>query len=125
LWNATICAPPFDGYARKNASTSAASLLAASVVTEKMRLPRSNASAGGGALAREILALALEHRIVSEFTSLVAVDVTPVRPDAEPLASLLPAQSGMLPRGGTTSRAQVLGGALLLGVAFWWLRRRK
>src|SRR5436305_12829132 len=34
---------------------------------------------------KEILALALEHQLVTRLTSLVAVDKTPSRPDGEPL----------------------------------------
>ncbi|MBM3559726.1 MAG: marine proteobacterial sortase target protein, partial [Alphaproteobacteria bacterium] len=35
---------------------------------------------------RDILALALEHHLVTRLTSLVAVDQTPMRPEGEPLA---------------------------------------
>jgi len=37
------------------------------------------------AVRQQVLALALRHHMVSKYTSLVAVDVTPVRPAAEPL----------------------------------------
>ena len=35
----------------------------------------------------DVVALALKHHLVTRYTSLVAVDVTPVRPLAEPLDS--------------------------------------
>ncbi len=38
-------------------------------------------------IERQILGIALEHQLVSRLTSLVAVDRTPSRPDAEPFAS--------------------------------------
>lgn len=80
---------------------------------------------GKSGLEPEILAVALEHHIVSELTSLVAVDVTPVRKDGEPLSSTsLPTSvPGMLPRGGTGWPLQLLFGALALVVATIWTRR--
>jgi Ca-activated chloride channel homolog len=67
----------------------------------------------------EILATALMHGIVSDLTSLVAVDVTPVR-KGEALAHLdvptaMPA--GMLPRGGTEGPMMLLLGLGLLALA--------
>jgi Ca-activated chloride channel family protein len=41
----------------------------------------------GDAMRRAIVETALQHRLVSKFTSLVAVDRTPVRPASDPLAS--------------------------------------
>jgi hypothetical protein len=79
----------------------------------------------------------LAHHLVSRFTSLVAVDVTPSRPGAEPLhtravPSPLPdGQIGELPSGGTSSRLELALGlslllpALLAGLfALGGLRRR-
>lgn len=78
-------------------------------------------------LRRQVVELALEHHLVSRFTSLVAVDVTPSRPDGTPLASrrlpnVRPAGSqmampGYLPSGGTSSRLSLLLGLGLLGLA--------
>ena len=91
---------------------------------------------GGSAedIRRRVLDLALEHHLVSRFTSLVAVDHTPSRPDGAPLqrrpvASRLPAGwsdaavFGRLP--GTATTAPL---ALVLGLSGMtlaaWLRRR-
>jgi Ca-activated chloride channel family protein len=68
---------------------------------------------------REVIELALAHRLVSRYTSLVAVDVTPTRPVDQKLHSLavptnLPAGwehgkvFGTLPKGGTASRMHLL-----------------
>lgn len=80
---------------------------------------------GKGGLEAEIVAVALEHHIVSELTSLVAVDVTPVRNDGDPLSktNLPTSVPGMLPRGGTGWPLQLLFGALALVVATIWTRR--
>ena len=79
---------------------------------------------GKGGLEAEILAVALEHHIVSELTSLVAVDVTPVRKGEELSKTNLPTSvPGMLPRGGTGWPLQLLFGALALVVATVWPRR--
>lgn len=80
---------------------------------------------GKGGLEAEILAVALQHHIVSELTSLVAVDVTPVRKDGEALekAALPTPAPGMLPRGGTGWQLQLMLGALALVVALVWSRR--
>ncbi|MBI1944877.1 MAG: VWA domain-containing protein [Deltaproteobacteria bacterium] len=80
---------------------------------------------GKGGLEAEIVAVALEHHIVSELTSLVAVDVTPVRDDGDPLSktNLPTSVPGMLPRGGTGWPLQLLFGALALVVATIWTRR--
>ncbi len=69
----------------------------------------------------EVVRVALEHHLVSRYTSLVAVDVTPARSAGEPLrsaavATALPA--GVLPAGGTASQLDLLlGVALLLAAA--------
>ncbi|MCC7074138.1 MAG: VWA domain-containing protein [Deltaproteobacteria bacterium] len=80
---------------------------------------------GKGGLEPEILAVALEHHIVSELTSLVAVDVTPVKQGDEVAQAELgaPVVPGMLPRGGTGWQLQLLVGALALVVAMVWARR--
>lgn len=75
-----------------------------------------------------VLEVALEHSLVSRYTSLVAVDVTPTRPEAEGLSTRavptnLPAGWNMakvfggMPRGGTTSRLHLLVGLLIIGFA--------
>jgi Ca-activated chloride channel family protein len=85
-----------------------------------------------------VLKLALEHHLVSKYTSLVAVDKTPARVRDEMLKSAgmptnLPegwsydavygAPLGELPRGATNARLNLLAGLLLL-LSAWFLRRR-
>ena len=75
-----------------------------------------------------IVEVALRHHLVSQHTSLVAVDLTPARPAEEAVRSrrlpvALPAGweaaaiVGTLPQGGTGSRLLALLGALLLALA--------
>ena len=83
-----------------------------------------------------VVDVALKHHLVTRYTSLVAVDVTPARPDAEPLDSqALPANLpqgwthegvfGSLPRTGTPAGLHLVL-ALLAGVlAFILYVRRK
>lgn len=94
----------------------------------------------GGAPEKEIreavLKLALEHQLVSRYTSLVAVDKTPARSaeaqlKSASLASNLPegwvyeGVFGELPRGATGLRFDLLAGTLLLLLAvLLWLRAR-
>jgi Ca-activated chloride channel family protein len=86
----------------------------------------------------EVIQLASAHRLVTKYTSFVAVDKTPARPAIDPLKSaavptLLPEGweydkvFGELPRGATDSRFQMLTGmlALLLGAALMYVRRRR
>ncbi len=92
----------------------------------------------GGAPEEEVrsgvLKLALDHHLVSKYTSLVAVDKTPARARDELLKSAgmptnLPegwsydAVYGELPRGATDARFNLLAGLLLL-LSAWLLRRR-
>ena len=83
--------------------------------------------ADAASIRAEVIPLALEHRLVTRYTSFVAVDHTPARPQQSPLdsnvlATNLPhgwqheAVFGELPRGATDSRLHLLLG--LLGVAF-------
>ncbi len=82
-----------------------------------------------------VLEVALEHQLVSKYTSLVAVDVTPTRPDGEGLEtaavpSTLPAGwrrelvFGSMPAGGTAGRLHLLMALVLLmsGVALRWMK---
>lgn len=82
-----------------------------------------------------VIELALEHHLVSKYTSLVAVDKTPARGDAALKTAGLPtnlpegwnheAVFGELPRGATDSRFDLLVGALLLlASTLLWMRRR-
>jgi Ca-activated chloride channel family protein len=99
----------------------------------------SNGQNNSKALRDEILQLALRHHLVSKFTSLVAVDVTPVRRN-EPLVSH--AMKTQLPKGmnsnkvfgkvfgmaktATPAMLQILVGLVLLvlGIIGWpWLGR--
>jgi len=92
----------------------------------------------GGAPEEEVrpnvLTLALDHHLVSKYTSLVAVDKTPARMRDELLKSAgmptnLPegwsydAVYGELPRGATDARFNLLAGLLLL-MSAWFVRRR-
>lgn len=81
-----------------------------------------------------VIQLALEHHLVSKYTSLVAVDKTPARaPDATFKTGAMPtnlpegwsydAVFGELPRGATDARFNLLAGLLLL-LSAWFLRRR-
>jgi Ca-activated chloride channel family protein len=81
-----------------------------------------------------VLKLALDHHLVSKYTSLVAVDKTPARAREELLKTAglptnLPegwsydAVYGELPRGATDARFNLLAGLLLL-LSAWMLRRR-
>ena len=81
-----------------------------------------------------VIQLALEHHLVSKYTSLVAVDKMPARaPDAALKTGAMPtnlpegwsydAVYGELPRGATDARLNLLAGLLLL-LSAWFLRRR-
>ena len=66
---------------------------------------------------REVVAVALAHHLVSQYTSLVAVDVTPVRPHGAALAAAavpLALPAGHLPMGGTAARRDVAIGLVLM-----------
>jgi Ca-activated chloride channel family protein len=76
----------------------------------------------------QVIALALQHHMVSKYTSLVAVDVTPVRPSASPLNTLavpvnLPQGQdatkifGMQAQSGTAQYLYWLLGLMLLALA--------
>jgi Ca-activated chloride channel family protein len=78
------------------------------------------------AIKQEIVDVALEHHLVSKFTSLVAVDKTPVRPSNKPLkseaiAGNLPAGStlGQFPQTATSAMFKLLFGSLLLLLALF------
>jgi Ca-activated chloride channel family protein len=83
-----------------------------------------------------VVALALEHHVVSRFTSLVAVDKTPARTAEAMLKSASIATNlpegwtyegvfGELPRGATSLRFDLLAGSLLLLLAgLLWRRAR-
>jgi len=88
-----------------------------------------------------VVHVALEHHLVSKYTSLVAVDKTPVRKPSDPLKSgavpsnlpdgqlheaIFGEQHGELPQGATDARFNLLLGMLLLMIAMmlWRVRRR-
>lgn len=88
-------------------------------------------------IRNDVTALALEHHLVSRYTSLVAVDRTPARPADAPLdASAIPtnlpagwdhaAVFGELPRGSSPARLNLLLGMtlLLIGLGLRTLSRR-
>jgi Ca-activated chloride channel family protein len=85
----------------------------------------------------QVVALGLEHHIVTKHTSLVAVDVTPVRPqdaalERQAIAANLPSGwtyegvFGQLPQTATPLRLNALVGllALVLAAALWTAARR-
>lgn len=89
------------------------------------------------AIRPQVIELASAHRLVTKYTSFVAVDKTPARPAAEALKqaaipTLLPEGwvydkvFGELPRGATDSRFALLSGmlSLLLAAALFLIRRR-
>lgn len=91
--------------------------------------------AAEGEVRDRVLGVALKHRLVSKYTSLVAVDVTPARPQDEALkTAAVPANLpagwdpamlvGRLPAGGTAARLHLVAALALLmaGIA---LRRLK
>ena len=84
-------------------------------------------------LRRLMIDVALTHRLVSRYTSFVAVDRTPVRPAGEALGkrsvpNALPQGSTILgyPQTATSAVKKLLLGVVSLMLAFqlWWLRRR-
>jgi Ca-activated chloride channel family protein len=83
----------------------------------------------------EVLNVALKHQLISKYTCLVAVDVTPTRPAGENMKTAavptnLPAGwraekvFGVMPAGGTAGRLHLLVAMLLLmsGVALWKMK---
>ncbi len=86
-----------------------------------------------GQVQSAVVAVALAHHLASRYTSLVAVDVTPSRPDDAPLSQrAVPTNLphgwsyehvfGRLPQTATPARLHLLLGLAGLLVA-WWLRR--
>lgn len=87
------------------------------------------------AVRTQVIELATAHRLVTRYTSFVAVDHTPARPsDAQLKLAAVPTNLpegweydkvfGELPQGSTDSRFALLSGALLLVLALAMLRRR-
>lgn len=96
-------------------------------------MDRKTAGAPEETIREQVLEVALEHHLVSSYTSLVAVDVTPTRPESEglstrPVPTNLPAGwrfekvFGAMPKGGTDARLHLVIG--LLGLALGLLVRR-
>ena len=86
-------------------------------------------------LREQVIEVALAHQLVSKFTSLVAVDVTPTRPEGEGLKTgavptNLPAGwqaetvFATMPAGGTAGRLHLLIALVLviLGIALRWMK---
>ncbi len=84
---------------------------------------------------KNVLPVALEHHLVSKYTSLIAVDVTPSRPaDAALKSGAVPTNLpagwkyekvfGALPQGGTAARLHLLLALTMIiaGVALRWLK---
>jgi Ca-activated chloride channel family protein len=92
--------------------------------------------AAEGEVRAQIIELATAHRLVTRYTSFVAVDKTPVRPLEEEaklaaVPTLLPEGweydkvFGELPQGATDSRFALFGGSLALLIAFAMLLARR
>jgi len=88
------------------------------------------------AVREQVIALAIAHRLVTQYTSFVAVDRTPARTSDERLKlAELPTNLpegweydkvfGELPQGATDSRFALLTGLLCLLVGAWMLRFRR
>ena len=87
------------------------------------------------AIRRSVLDVALAHHLVSQYTSLVAVDVMPARPTDTPAAeqdqamNLASAQEqnslAGLPRTATSGQLQILSGLTMLMLAWWLWRLRR
>jgi len=100
-------------------------------------LDQRRAGADAETIRRQVLALALEHKLVSPYTSLVAVDRTPVRPagiDSQAAAIPHTAPAGSAWAGaqvgypGTATPARLhllIGVAMLLGALFLLPRRQR
>lgn len=79
------------------------------------------------AIRKAVLDVALTHHLVSKYTSLVAVDVTPARPtdkhamEQEPVAAQDQASIAALPKTATSGQLQILFGLAVLTMA--WLVR--
>jgi len=71
----------------------------------------------------QVVKVALEHHLVSAYTSLVAVDVTPTHVDGKLRKALVKAnlpkgtQVGQIPQTGTSAALQLLVGLLAIGAA--------
>jgi Ca-activated chloride channel family protein len=85
---------------------------------------------------RAVVATALEHGLVTRYTSLLAVDRNPVRAPGQPLPAVavptnLPAGWSLaglpdrLPAGGTSARGELLLGAVALLLACWLASERR
>ncbi len=87
---------------------------------------------GRGALRNQVIDIALNHHLVTPFTSLVAVDKRPLRPEFEKLNHQV--LSGNVSKGSQFGLARTATGMagfigvgclmLLLGLCFLWLSRR-
>lgn len=85
----------------------------------------------------QVVSVALQHHLVSKYTSLVAVDKTPSRPDEASLSSeavplnLPHGQEhakifGRHAQGATSAQLQLITGAMMLLIALWlWCRQRR
>jgi len=76
-----------------------------------------------GAIRAQVVKVAIEHHLVSAYTSLVAVDVTPTGPAGGTRTALVKASLprgtavGELPQTDTAAMLQLLAGLLALGAA--------
>ena len=98
-------------------------------------LPISGVLLPKAASPADVIDLALAHRLVTKYTSFVAVDKTPVRvSDAQLKLAAVPTNLpdgweydkvfGELPQGATDSRFALLSGSIMLLLALAMLRRR-
>lgn len=98
-------------------------------------MDQARTGADPGKVRASVIEVALEHRLISKYTSMVAVDVTPARPQHADLKSSIvstntPAnwgQQGELPQTATSATQSLIAGslALLLGSVLLLGKRRR
>lgn len=98
-------------------------------------MDQARSGADPGKVRASVIEVALEHRLISKYTSMVAVDVTPARPQhADLKRSILPTntpanwgQQGELPQTATSATQSLIAGslALLLGTVLLLGKRRR
>jgi Ca-activated chloride channel family protein len=72
----------------------------------------------------DITSLALDHHLVSKFTSLVAVDITPSKPDDIPLITQAIAKKVKAAKTATNSTLWMLIGLIMMLFAVFTLKRQ-
>jgi Ca-activated chloride channel homolog len=106
----------------ESAATGVGALWARSKIATLMDALRTGGDAD--AVRKDVVKVALEHHLVSAYTSLVAVDVTPTAPNGSPRTALVKASAprgtevaGQIPQTDTAATLQFLLALLALGSA--------